>query len=785
MSLPAATREISEHPGKNAVTDPVNKDKLHADIRRKLKLYHVIQALRGGKMPDNEQVDEALQYVERNSPVDVSKLSPSGEQLVNDVRDIIETARLIVKEKNADELLQKFIWHTRGVDASHGAKRDPADTIGITADKVKNDSMQAAHHLRTLLSLFLTNAEARKLISDFSVIGRDLLVRSADAIRPDEEALNRVDEPVSPNQPAFLDRSGKTGLSSGEEEKLKKARGAGGNAASEIIEQAKTARQEAQEAKAKGSNGDIGGVKKEVKGRFLDRFTGAKERVPEEYRQRAGNEYVRTKEFLGKEYFPKERRERFINRAKKVVTECQGDKDYQESIRWYLDTLSEYGHQTVSATNDQRDTGAVGLWNQGALKEAKEELIFLLSRFANGTSPQPAIDAVNKLFDLARQDEEMRTWLESVQQWMKRVLLEPGYVVDAQCNKDGNAIREKGRQFFDQKYKKYFDELFDSVSHWFTNLKNDPLNERFGHDWSRLTRSLLFDSEGSLSFKPELWADIRTVIIPSIIDKVGYVPIPRAEYSDENYDVVIENLTLSGRNLFPNVVSVEAHNFTKFSPYTNIHDENHHNFIITLGQIQADLRDVMFYFNKKSFPVKMRDSGLADVLLGGDGIKMRIHLLTAAKDSNSVFKVQDVHISIGSLKFGIRDSKHDALYTFMRPLATRIVKRQIQRALRNNARTVLELVDQQLVRVRDRMEEAKATEGMSRATALKELFNRQTDDAAKKAKEGRAERQSKFNIVPKKDSLLLPNEGNPHAWVRKQQEEEEVIRQGPEWRSPM
>lgn len=35
-------------------------------------------------------------------------------------------------------------------------------------------------------------------------------------------------------------------------------------------------------------------------------------------------------------------------------------------------------------------------------------------------------------------------------------------------------------------------------------------------------------------------------------------------------DVVIENLALSGKNLFPNVVSIEAHNFVKFSPYNAI-----------------------------------------------------------------------------------------------------------------------------------------------------------------------------------------------------------------------
>jgi Family of unknown function (DUF5923) len=56
----------------------------------------------------------------------------------------------------------------------------------------------AVEHLRTLLSLILTNRETRKLLSDVCLIGRDLFARSPaeviDTARPDPDALARVDE---------------------------------------------------------------------------------------------------------------------------------------------------------------------------------------------------------------------------------------------------------------------------------------------------------------------------------------------------------------------------------------------------------------------------------------------------------------------------------------------------------------------------------------------------------------------------------------------------------------
>jgi hypothetical protein len=61
----------------------------------------------------------------------------------------------------------------------------------------------------------------------------------------------------------------------------------------------------------------------------------------------------------------------------------------------------------------------------------------------------------------------------------------------------------------------------------------------------------------------------------------------------------------------------------KFSPYNDTSDSGRHEFKLTLKQIQADMRDVAFYYRKKTGIPKLADSGLADVLLGGGGLTVR------------------------------------------------------------------------------------------------------------------------------------------------------------------
>ena len=98
-----------------------------------------------------------------------------------------------------------------------------------------------------------------------------------------------------------------------------------------------------------------------------------------------------------------------------------------------------------------------------------------------------------------------------------------------------------------------------------------------------------------------------------------------------------------------------------------------------------------------------------------------MHLVSADKDKSSVFKVKNVTVKLDTLKFSIRDSKHDLLYKTLKPLATGLVKKQIKKAFAGAITTGLEYVDGQLVTVRDRVADAKETEGTSRMEVLQDV----------------------------------------------------------------
>ena len=79
-----------------------------------------------------------------------------------------------------------------------------------------------------------------------------------------------------------------------------------------------------------------------------------------------------------------------------------------------------------------------------------------------------------------------------------------------------------------------------------------------------------------------------------------------------------------------------------------------------------------------------------------------VKITTATKDqqpkgtSAGALRLESVVAKVDTLRFSIRDSKHDLLYKTMRPLATALIKRQICKAIEDGIRGAFEMADAQI-----------------------------------------------------------------------------------------
>ncbi|KAK0555228.1 hypothetical protein OC861_000504 [Tilletia horrida] len=779
--MSATVSQISANPKSNAVTKAADPKLIKEDVDRKMRFYGVLQAFREGRYPTNQQIDDTLRYTISASPVDLEKLSPEGRKLVQDVREIIEISRQIVAEKNSNQEFQNFLHASRNADVAGNVNINSK----LTKEDAKKDQETAGEAFRTLFKLFLRNGEVRKLVQDFGVIGRDIFadaaIKAADLARPDEEKLAQADQPAPDNH--FHDNIPGEKATSKVQQALAEA-------------DAKKAKEEAAShaedvANAVDPNASADANKAALADVAKEKANLIKDKIPDKHKELIKQHANAASEYF-KDKFPQERRDQFIFRLKKIVVELQRHRDYQDAMEYFLVAAEQYqGH--AADLHAQVENAASGVRSEGNVAKAETAFRTLIERFANGRPTQPILDAVNQLYTDAKNDPELKGWFQQLDAYIRKILQEPGFIMKDEANTQAVQLRESGKKFFvaaegrDQgKYVPHKDELFKQIEIFFKGMAEDPLNVKFGEAWKRLVFDLFLSADGKPTWKPHLWSDIRDPILPQLLEQVGWVPVPRIEYSDKQVDLVIENLTIQAQNLLPNILEVDAHNYFKVSAYKQLGDVNKHSIKLSLSQIQADMREVHFFINKKSGFPRLKDQGTADVTLSGNGLSVTVHLeagsspSTRNKSSQPVYTVKRVKAKVDKLNFAIRGSKHDILIKILRPLATGLIKKALQAAAEQGIRDGLEKAELQLRDLRDSLEAAKQDPNQKQLDVLKERFASK-EDANKPAPQGT------FKLATSKRNSILPQYGHPDGWLNSIDRAEGAAKASdgtqPEWHS--
>lgn len=96
------------------------------------------------------------------------KLSPEGQGLVHDFRDVVEQAKVLLLTKNEGNLLQDFIWQTQQLDGGNASVPNaPVDKE--TAKQHGNEALEGLRTLGTLL-VSLTSPDIFRIVFNFFIL---------------------------------------------------------------------------------------------------------------------------------------------------------------------------------------------------------------------------------------------------------------------------------------------------------------------------------------------------------------------------------------------------------------------------------------------------------------------------------------------------------------------------------------------------------------------------------------------------------------------------------------
>lgn len=433
-------------------------------------------------MPSNKQIDVALNTALTSKTLNTpsKRLSSEGQKLINDLKLVIEQAKLLVLTKNEGNLLQDFIWQTEQITGGN-AQLPGAPVDKATAQQHGNEALEG---LRTLGTLVLSNGQFRKLLSDATVLMRDIAgdaaQNTANKVKPSEDELSTIDRPADDNTWHEVPDLSKQNLTGQVKAKVPFGKKDAQQAAGDVTQAAhpEGSRDPADVANAgalEAQNGQPTGLDAQnAAGTAKQKLS---ENIPEEEKDRARRQRERMNNYL-KGKMPEERREQTIWRLKKMVVEIQGHQDYQRAIETLLQLAERYaGHSKDLAVQSKGTVAGAHQDDALQLAEADLKVCFigfknehiqmltniktLLERFANSTSSDDLIDSINQIYKDADRDPELKNWFKSLDAYVRRCLQQQGYIMEDASNEEWNRIYDHGHDLLRGRYRGHTDRIAD------------------------------------------------------------------------------------------------------------------------------------------------------------------------------------------------------------------------------------------------------------------------------------------------------------------------------------
>jgi hypothetical protein len=631
--------------------DDVRTAREREAIRARDKVGEVTQALRyndnnQGHLPTTEQITSTIDRIQASDAIHDtgSGISPLGRKVLSDTEQLLESTKKVLEEKNVGDELQNFLYFgskaTRDAGESATIPHDLKQKVSSEASTSQSLVQQAFKETLLIPQLLISSSEFRKLVNDVNSIIQDALLRTV----PEKQASETGPE-----------------LGTDEEKDVKEA-----------VQETKQ--------QARESTYPIAKAAANITGAHVKDYSEGNKTFQEATTHGAKEMASNVRDKMTRIKLTEEQRDHLVNRFKNVMIETQSRPEYQEALSNLINIVSrltqsskDVGSHVTGTTKTQVE----GSTDETDLQKARDNAKRLIENFADHKSLDPLINSLRELGKKIQTDEELRSYFQELKEFVLSSLRDTQFVQETNYVEHGSRLIDRGRYLLLERYSDTTDRISHEASSFNEALQNDRTTAQWTHDFENLIRDVFLDERGQPTLKFELIRDFGK-ILPVIADKLKYLPLPRIENSDEEYDYIFDNVVLYLSELMP------KHLHISFTTDINLdRDEKdmiQNTALIEISKLRADARNIAFYYKKKKGLINMMDVGLVDFSIPRNGltIKLKVSLNLPNQERPSLeIKVLEADSYIDDLKIKLHDTKHDFLYMFLTPLVEKRLKRQL------------------------------------------------------------------------------------------------------------
>lgn len=609
--------------------------------------------IQDGKAPTNQQINKALEKAEKAIDKEVHQpnvANTEAAKTLSDFKGVLEATQQIVENKNSDGTLQKVVMEGASAtkDLKEHASKEAHSGSGDKSGKAQQGK-QVGQAVFSTVRLMLRNQEFRTYVKDIVTILQQMFLNNPHVTSSGgtKEAVKETVKHVAKAATASSDpkHHSSTDNKHGAHSSTDTKHDAHSSTDTKHVHSSTDTKHAA-----------LSSTDTAAEGKWQSKLT-------EEQKHELSFKFLA------------------------LLRQMKGNKEFKDGIETIMTMFDELKSQAKRAKEQAKSSDTTHAEN--AFSETRK----LIEEFSNH-SLEHMIEAYRDLASTVNENEKLKKFVADIRSIIREAAEKPEQLDEYEFSQRIEKAIDNGREILqDEKLRKKYFEVIKEARLIFENIRNDKDVKNLQEKTKAFTDHFTYtDEKGEKHVNTDLVTQMRQFIIPLFVAQLDEIHVPTIEGSNEDYDYRIDNLVFSGKDIIPDKVEFDTKSHLEVDVKHLNTEQATTRAYLRISDINPKMKNIEYYFHKKTFP-KLEDKGVANVVVGGEGITIAVELEVHKKDNVPSIKVAQVHVDIDRLKIDILETKHEFMATIFKPIYKNRIKAVIKEAIENRIRSVFDKIE--------------------------------------------------------------------------------------------
>jgi len=250
-------------------------------------------------------------------------------------------------------------------------------------------------------------------------------------------------------------------------------------------------------------------------------------------------------------------------------------------------------------------------------------------------------------------------------------------------------LASRGREIMREwREQEDLNRFFDSGRDMIDNIKNDEFLQILRHHAGVVQSDLSFvDTQGNVQVDTDLLSKLQSALLPVLADALKYIPVPKIQSKENDQEFWLDNVVLCSYDILPENIRFHLEADSEISIRDIEMKSNRTFLVIQLNKLRTELKDIEFYYKKKTFP-SFEDRGRVTFRIKGEGSRLAFTYKLQQEPQDTMPKIKEGNVSFDISNLDIEFDKTTLQHPVMIPMLTSLfktqIKNQIEKQVENN-----------------------------------------------------------------------------------------------------